>query len=638
MNTTAVDFETYYDSGISVKPLGAHGYFDALTLEQIYLVSIVHQDGTIFVGHPKDADWSFMATNTILVWNGGFEIQGFRRLRELGIDIPEPHKLMDVADMACYFGLPRALKNATREALGIIIEKGIRDVEMKGKEWVDMDTELRARVVEYAINDSRYTLDIWNKYQDKWTEDERLISKLSRDWAAKGIGADTDVMDKAIQTLKLSAWEALKLIPWYEPDNPKCVILSPKKLGMLCRENNIPCPSSLAIDNEECAEWEDTYGEVYPWVGAMRDYRRTNILIKKVESMKRRVFDNRLCYEIKYFGAGITGRWSGSSGVNMQNISGKTLYGVNCRTLLVAPSRKVFVVADLAQIEPRIILWMVGDEDQLSIIASGKSPYIAHAMATMGLKPGEEIDKSSKLYKLAKFRTLGLGYGCGHHKFIDIAKKQDMVGLFDDQPQEQFVEAYVNYLADIGNKEWIGLYKNGDDKTKTRLVNSWQIVQDYRIKSPKIVGFWDLFKKQLSECAARAEDLVIELPSGREIVYRKCRHRRVMKEGKQSSEVVADINRAGERITTRLYGGLVAENVIQGTARCAFRDCMLRLHEEGYSVALHVHDEVVIEVPKRNAEFHSHNINRIMSMTPTWAPGLPIGTEAKIAKTYAEGK
>jgi DNA polymerase len=65
---------------------------------------------------------------------------------------------------------------------------------------------------------------------------------------------------------------------------------------------------------------------------------------------------------------------------------------------------------------------------------------------------------------------------------------------------------------------------------------------------------------------------------------------------------------------------------------------MLRLHEEGYSVALHVHDEVVIEVPKRNAEFHSHNINRIMSMTPTWAPGLPIGTEAKIAKTYAEGK
>jgi hypothetical protein len=638
MKEFSLDFETEFSKELSVTTMGSRAYFDALSLEQIYMVSVVADDGRAWAGHPSDLDWSFVEGSRILVWNAGFEIQGLRRLRDLGIQIPNKYELVDVADMACYVGLPRALKGAAQAALGVKINKGIRDTEMKGKSWLDMDPEFRERVREYAINDSRYTLQIWEKYKHLWPDEERLVSRLSCEWAAGGIGADADAMREAQKTLKHVLWEAGTKLPWFNPDDPKSVPLSPKKLAEQCRDVGIRCPMSLAMDDEDCAAWEDQYGEQYPWVGAMRDYRRANALLKKVEAMERRTFGGRLYFEVKYFGAGMTGRWSGSAGVNMQNISGKVLYGVNCREVIVAPEGKTFIVADLAQIEPRVLLWLVKDTEQLGIIASGVSPYVAHAIATMGVSPDEPMDKTGKVYKLAKFRSLGLGYSCGHHRFIELANAMNMVSMFDDPAPQEYVSAYEDYLKSLGNKEWLALYNDGDEQTKNRLVNSFVVVQDYRSKSPKIVGLWNKFKEALQEAASKGQDFSVVLPSGRAITYNKCRYRRVKKNGKTESEVVADIMRNGRVQTSRLYGGLCTENLVQATARDAFRDCLLRLHEHGYKVALHVHDEAVVEVPESEAEFHRENIEKLMSVTPSWAPGLPVAAEANIAKRYSEGK
>lgn len=638
MPTYAIDFETFYNNEVSVKPLGAHGYFDSLSLEQIYLVSVVSEDERTLACSPKDLDWSFMENATILVWNGGFEMQGLRRLRDLGLTIPEPAELIDVADMACYVGLPRALKQAAFVALGITVDKGIRDEDMKNKEWLDMHYELRDRVLEYATNDSLYTMQIWKKYSPQWPSEERLVSRLSREWAAEGIGASLEEMEKAKGVLKQVIWEAGNKIPWFNPDDKKSVPLSPKALAIKCREVGIPCPSSLSMDDEGCALWEETYGEQYPWVGAMRDYRRANAILKKVSAMERRTFNNRLCFEVKYFGAGMTGRWSGSAGINMQNISGKVLYGVKARDMIVAPEGKTFIVSDLAQIEPRVLLWLARDADQLNLISSGTSPYVAHAIATMGHNPSEAIDKKGKLYKLAKFRCLALNYGCGHIKFLEMAKIMSMLDLFDEPATEERVEYYIGYLAQVKSAEWTANYADSDDTTKNRLVNSLAIVQDFRHKSPKIVGLWNKFKDALHTSASTGEDLVVNLPSGRDITYKNCRFRRVTKEKKVSQEVVADINRTGRVETSRLYGGLAVENLTQAVARDVFRDCLIRLHEHGYKVALHVHDEAVVEVPLEEAEYHREHIEALMSVSPSWAKGLPVAAEATIAKIYSDGK
>ena len=50
--TYAVDFETYYDKNCSIKTLGTLGYFSHPDFDA-YMVSVVGDEGTNFVGDPK---------------------------------------------------------------------------------------------------------------------------------------------------------------------------------------------------------------------------------------------------------------------------------------------------------------------------------------------------------------------------------------------------------------------------------------------------------------------------------------------------------------------------------------------------------------------------------------------------------
>lgn len=636
MITYAFDLETYYDNERGVGPLGVEGYFGALSLDEIYMVSIAGDNGFEFVGHPKDLDWSFFKGCRGLAHNAGFDLCGLRRLRQLGVAIPEPAEVQDTADLAVYCGYPRALKGAVHAVLGVTVDKNIRDKEMKGKQWREMDSDLQAAVSEYALDDSRLTLRLWQKLSDQWPEEEREISKLSREWAAYGIQTDADKIDEAITKLRQTVFDAANKLPWVRDEKPP---LSPKALGIACREAGILPPATLAIDSEECERWLEEYGDKFPWVGAMRDWRRCNAIIKKLEAIKARTHGGRLRYEIKYWGAGMTGRWSGAGGVNVQNLSGKNIYGVNMREMLVAAPGHVLIAADLAQIEPRVACWLAGEKEALRQMAAGVSPYIVYARQAMGLGPDEEWAKSDPRYKIAKMSVLGASYCAGHHRFKELMRASGMEDILNETPTGDDVERnYIEYLEFVNRPEWTQKWNSADKTERNQLLRSWEIIMTFRNGRPDLVALWKSLGASSKESVVNKEDLTLSLPSGRSLTYKCCRHRRrPLKEG-GDLEIVADIMRGGKNETTRIHQGILIENLCQSIARDAFRECLLGVTEAGWQVVFHVHDELVVEVPEPKAEEAKESILSVMAKSPKWAPSLPVQAEATIAKRYSEAK
>ena len=116
--------------------------------------------------------------------------------------------------------------------------------------------------------------------------------------------------------------------------------------------------------------------------------------------------------------------------------------------------------------------------------------------------------------------------------------------------------------------------------------------------------------------------LRLKLPSGRKISYP---FPRIIGDEREQRVVFAD-NADGQFKDCRngqgAYGGVWVENIVSGIARDILAEAMLRVDAAGYPIGLHVHDELVCEVP---LGFGSLNdFTRLMTRKPAWALDLPI--------------
>lgn len=628
--TYACDFEVFYDSECSITVQGVWGYLRHPKAD-IYLVSIVGTDGTKWVGNPKDFDWATIAGpgTRWIFHNLAFDFLVYERLVELYPHLNKfrPEECHCTADMAAYHGIPRNLKGAIEAVLPeITVSKDTRNA-MKGKQWADMDEDFRKEVCEYALHDSICCLKLWEKLSPTWPEHERVISRSTAQISIQGIPVNRDKIEESIQTLKDQAWEAEQSIPW-SGTHPT---LSPKQLAETCRRVGIEPPRSLAQDSEECAEWEDKYGEQFPWVNAMRTYRRTNMLRKKFEAMLARTRpDGRMDAGLLYCGAH-TLRDSGTGGVNLQNMPRLPMFGTNMRECIEAPPGRTFVINDLSQIEPRVLAWLAKDTGFLDIVATGVSPYEAHARSSMGWTGGKLKDESPSMYGLSKARILALGYGAGWEKFIMMAGNYvdaaTFAQIFHVKPTDEDRARFVAYLMSQESRNSSGKLAKFEKSTEVEqwtAVNSWVQVMDYRKSNPKIVAFWDRLDRAFR--SSIGQDLKIELPSGRNMTYRKIQ--RIA-----GSTTCAQV-RNGSWMRTKLYGGLGAENITQSLARDVFMNCVHRILRLGHMVILRVHDEVVIECDIDKAEAVLAEVSAIMHTPPDWLPELPVASEGQISRVY----
>ena len=626
----ALDFETYYSKTYSIQGSSTYQYVNHPEFDA-YLVAIWSPEIS-YVGKTSDfKDWKKFDGYTFIAHNASFDQRCFEKCVEQGI-IPDIQvNWICTADMCVYFQYQRNLKGSAKEILNADMDKAVRE-NMKDKTWDDMIAmDESKQVLEYALDDAKYTYQIFEELYDLWPETERLLSKLTRAMSWEGLPIDVHRLDDGINSLEETLFQAKKSLPWYgeiDPDTKKeYVVYSKKAMAIECRKAGVEPPKSLAKDSPALADWIAEHGDKLTFVSAMQNHNRINMHLQRLKSIRDRLTtEDRMSYNLKYFGADATGRWSGDAGFNVQNMPRETKYGVNIRNVITAPEGKTFIVSDLSQIEPRLTAFIAGDMDFLKLIKQGMSPYEAHARQTMGWTGGKLKDEDPELYLLAKVRVLQLGYGSGWHKFAETVKQYGQQQILDMDFSRKDEVRFQNF-ANTYQPGKGSMYPTLSTYDRRQWVNAFIQVQDFRDKNPKITSQWKSLDRQLKEAAGAGDDFDNEIPSGRRLKYFRCRH---------ETDGVTVATQKGSVRRVKMYGANLFQNSVQATARDCFGHILKNLHEHGFKVVLHVHDEVVVEVDEENALHAKADIQELMKQGPEWMKDVPLDSEAILTKEYTK--
>jgi hypothetical protein len=661
---TAVDFETFFSKKLKygLKQMIAEQYCRH-DLFDCYLLSV--SDGTAcWAGHPKDFNWASLDGQVLLSHNRYFDSTVFNELVRRGLapklNIPAWHC---TANLTSYICNRRDLKGSVEYLFKASVSKDYRTVA-DGKHWpYDYSADEIAQVIEAGRADAHWCWRLWDTYGPQWPEMERRLSDLTIRQGMRGVQINTDLLEDYIIWSHEMRCNIEREIPWMkgaadgdaEAENDwegfKTKPTSTKCIAEQCRRSRIPCPPVKSDDEEGYEEWETQFAKDHKWIYAVSAWRSCQKLYTTFLTIRERLRpDGTLPFALKYFG-GHTGRWSGDAKVNFQNMRKKPAlmnehgmlevnekrisaalkqhseegtwpdwvrHAIDFRALVIPRPGSKMIISDLSQIEPRVLAWLGNNTALLKLIREGYGVYEAFARTSMGYT-GPRFDKAFKqtdYYKMLKIQVLGLGYGAGWEKFINIAWNEGGIDLTEKDP------------------EW--LEEDDPFSTGTRKVSGFGhtskgIVNNFRESSPRITELWKKLDSKLK--ASVSDNLDLFLPSNRRMRYEavKCERRivRDKKTGKPSykDEYTADVG--GKRRT--FYGGKLTENLVQATARDVFGEQLLRLEDLGWTSLFTVHDEVILEV---DSSVTAKDVEREMSFCPEWISGLPVAAEAQEVTHY----
>lgn len=305
------------------------------------------------------------------------------------------------------------------------------------------------------------------------------------------------------------------------------------------------------------------------------------------------------------------------------------------RGLFSAAPGHDLLCSDFSAIEAVVLAFMSGEQWRMDVFNTHGKIYEASA-STMSGVPLEEILQHKKdtgahhpLRKKGKVNELACGYGGG----VGAAKAfgADKLGLSDEEIQSN-VKAWRAASPSIAG------YGN------------WGISQGLLPTPPKYgkpdqpLGFWyglqgAAYKaiRNPSQCFSfrgiaygmKDGNLYARLPSGRSLVYHEAKlELGTTPWGSQTTRMTYMgwntnyLKGPTGWIKMDTYGPKLAENACQAIARDILAFSMKNLDNAGYDIVMHVHDEIIAEVPK---DFGSiEEFERIMAIMPPWAHNWPI--------------
>ncbi|MED1419045.1 DNA polymerase [Bacillus smithii] len=382
-----------------------------------------------------------------------------------------------------------------------------------------------------------------------------------------------------------------------------------------------------------------TEGDIKRALEIRQELSKTSV--KKYQAMEAAVCeDGRVRGLLQFYGANRTGRWAGRL-VQVQNLPRnyletlgharelvrekkvealKLIYGnvpdtlsQLIRTAFITSEGHLIVVADFSAIEARVIAWLAEEQWRLEVFQTHGKIYEASASQMFGV-PIELIKKGNPEYALrqkGKVAELALGYQGGKGALIQMGALN--MGLTEEE------------LPDIVRR-WRSSNK--------RIVDLWYSIENAALsvmKTGQPVGVRGLILARESDIQNGLDFLTITLPSGRKLFYVKP----FLSEndfGKEALHYYGLDQTTKKWTKLSTYGGKLVENIVQAIARDCLAETLKRLSAAGYQVVMHIHDEVVLDVPKENADLDK--VVEIMRQPISWAPGLPLNADGFVSEYY----
>lgn len=636
MATLAIDLETYSDNDIKY---GVYKYVDTPQFE-ILLLGYSFDDGPVQVVDltreempVRVAQALFDSNITKTAFNANFEITCFKKIYP---QLPaEQWECTSI--LALYNSLPTGLANVAKilkladdkqkdtrgKALINYFSKPCRPTKTNGgrtRNLPEHNPEAWETYIEYNRQDVVVEKEIRKKLIDlKPPEIEHKYWLMDQEINSRGARINEKLVNNAIRMNREQQKELLaKAKELTGLENPN----SPGQLKRWVEDRLGETVDS--IDKKAIVELlkKDIPEDVRKMLGMRQQLGKTSI--KKYEAMQQALTsDGRVHGMFQFYGAMRTGRWAGRivqlHNLPRNNMESKELDIARAfvkngdlemmelcyenvpdtlsqlvRTAITATPGYRFIVDDFSAIEARVIAWLAGEKWRQDVFAEGGDIYCASASAMFGV-PVVKHGINGHLRQKGKIAELALGYGGSVGALKQMGA--DKMGLSDTELQEIVVK-WRDASPAITKLWW-----DVDSAAKNAIKTGGTV----KIKQGSLA-----FKRKHGA-------LFIELPSGRHLVYIKPE----IGENRFGGEsILYQGMEQGSRKWGRLetYGGKLVENIVQAIARDCLAAAMLRLKEAGYKIIMHIHDEVVMEVPDGKGSLAE--VTKIMSKNEPWEAGL----------------
>lgn len=373
----------------------------------------------------------------------------------------------------------------------------------------------------------------------------------------------------------------------------------------------------------------------------------TKSSLAKYDRMEEMQLDGRVYGLFQFYGASRTGRFAGR-GLQPQNFPRNSMPDLAgereavrrgdydtwrtyndrpadtlsqlLRTAFTAAPGHTFAVADYSSIEARVLAYLAGETWRMRVFEGDGKIYEATA-ANMFHVPVASITKDSPLRARGKIADLALGYGGGTAALIRMgALKQgiregELPGIV--KGYRAACPAIVRFWGACETAAASAI--NNPGRTYRLLGNANGVA--FRVIRPLLQA---------------VPSLEISLPSGR-CLYYVCPSLELVG-GRYRLRYYEEDETSKRWIKKDTYGGKLTENITSAICRDLLTYALEGLEAAGFRTVMHVHDEVVTEIPidgpKGAAYEELKRLEWQMCGGPDWARGIPLRAAGFLSPFY----